>query len=64
VTSTYALPMTPQTSLTKAPLSFSREKNPGLQKTCQQGYMSTSGTKTTYMPKNFLDFINDDAFII
>jgi hypothetical protein len=28
--------MTPQTSLTNEPFSFSREKNPGLKRTSQQ----------------------------
>lgn len=61
-TRTYALPITPQTSFAIEPFSFSREKNPGLfdRKLTRIAWEPS----VTHIPRNFLDFINDDAFIM
>ena len=56
--------MTPHASFATVPFSFSLEKNPGLSSGQPTPHTKKGPSMYTHMPKNFLLFKNDVAFMI
>lgn len=62
---TYALPITPYISFTIEPFSLSLEKKPGLGSSIiLVKLVFQYELATTYIPRNFFDFMNVVAFMI